>query len=139
MAPLREAARLLEHVSTVSGRDGWTLAEARAAIVAARAARAADEKFSARAKRDGDFLGVLYAGRSTDRTTLVKATAWIQRLREGCMLEKGPSLPRRPGFSIRRFRTAHWRRPRSPGTAPAPGWSGGSTRSGGVSCAWPCP
>ncbi|MFI1438712.1 DUF4011 domain-containing protein [Streptomyces fructofermentans] len=90
VAPLREAARLLEHVSTVSGRDGQTLAEARNAIVAARAAQAADEKFAARAGRDGDFLGPLYAGRSTDRTALAKATAWLEQLRASCMLKKDP-------------------------------------------------
>ncbi|MFE2297465.1 DUF4011 domain-containing protein [Streptomyces sp. NPDC059445] len=90
VAPLREAARLLKLVRTVSGRDGRTLAEARAAIVAAQAARAADEKFGAHAKDDGDFLGMLYAGRSTDRTALARATAWLQQLRDVCMLETGP-------------------------------------------------
>ncbi|MEV6209593.1 DUF4011 domain-containing protein [Kitasatospora sp. NPDC051914] len=89
VAPLREAARLLEYVGGVSGRDSRTLAEARAAIVAARAARAADDEFAAHAAQDRDFLGVLYAGRVTARAALEQAAAWLQRLRESCMLEEG--------------------------------------------------
>ncbi|MER7751093.1 DUF4011 domain-containing protein [Kitasatospora sp. NPDC097643] len=89
VAPLLEAARLLEHVSSVSGRDGRTLAEARAAIAAARAARAADEEFAVHAEQDRDFLGGLYAGRATVRAALGQAAAWLQRLRESCMLEEG--------------------------------------------------
>ncbi|MEU2629775.1 DUF4011 domain-containing protein [Kitasatospora sp. NPDC007106] len=89
VAPLREAARLLEHVSSVSGRDGRTLAEARTAIAAARAARAADEEFATCAQQDRDFLDVLYAGRATVRTALDQAATWLQRLRETCMPEEG--------------------------------------------------
>lgn len=89
VAPLREAARILEYVGTVSGRDGQTLAEARGAMVAARTARAADEEFAAHADQDRDFLGVLYSGRNTARTAPAQAMTWVQRLREACMLEEG--------------------------------------------------
>jgi transcription elongation GreA/GreB family factor/very-short-patch-repair endonuclease len=89
IAPLREAARLLECVGGVSRRDGRTVAEARAAIAAARAARAADEEFAAHAEQDRDFLGTLYSGRATARAALDQAAAWLQRLRKVCLLDEG--------------------------------------------------
>ncbi|WP_073819447.1 AAA domain-containing protein [Kitasatospora sp. CB01950] len=87
VTPLQEAAQLLETVRAVSGRDGRTLAEARSAIVAALAARVAGEEFAAHAAQDGALLGVLYAGRDTQRAALDQASVWLRQLRKSCLLD----------------------------------------------------
>ncbi|APU42656.1 hypothetical protein BSL84_25620 [Streptomyces sp. TN58] len=100
VAPLRDAERLIRAVEETAAADAgasaargtWTLAAARAAVHAVRAALATAAEFESAEQDDRTLLGDLYRGRDTSDSALAAALAWNGELREACGLDMEAAL-----------------------------------------------
>ncbi|MGW5675699.1 DUF3320 domain-containing protein [Streptomyces sp. NPDC003860] len=80
--PFEEAADLIRSTSRVTSLEtGLTLAQAREAVTAVVAARAAESSFAENDAIYRSLLGSLYQGAETDRDAILDALDWAQKVR----------------------------------------------------------
>ncbi|MFH8788904.1 DUF4011 domain-containing protein [Streptomyces roseoverticillatus] len=79
--PLEDAADLVRSTARVMGDRAVTLTRAREAVVAVKAAREAEDRFTEHAADHRNLLGPLYRGMDTDRHEVRAAADWAQEVR----------------------------------------------------------
>ncbi|WP_405187044.1 DUF4011 domain-containing protein [Streptomyces anulatus] len=102
--PFEDAAELLHAVSRLADQDTEpTVAEAREAVGAIRAADAAKDRFEQDAASHRTLLGELYRGADSDRSEVLDALDWAQRVRRTAHGSRSAPLP---AAATRMMRTA---------------------------------